>query len=157
MLNVAIPGWTTLALAHLVLDVNGTVSLDGRLLPAAAERIARLRPLLAIHLLSADTYGTLDAIATALSVPAVRLTDAESHTVQKARYVGRLGAASVVAVGNGANDEAMLREAALGIAVLGPEGLAVASLLAADVVAASIADALDLLLQPRRLVATLRR
>jgi soluble P-type ATPase len=49
----------------------------------------------------------------------------------------------------------MLREAALGVAVLGPEGLAVRALAAADVVVASI-DALVLLRSPKRLIATLR-
>lgn len=62
----------------------------------------------------------------------------------------------VAAVGNGANDAAMLREAALGIAVLGPEGLAAEALLAADVLVRDVRDALDLLLQPERLVATWR-
>jgi soluble P-type ATPase len=51
----------------------------------------------------------------------------------------------------------MLQAAALGIAVLGPEGLAAEAWQAADVVMASIHDALDLLLHPRRLVATLRK
>lgn len=74
---------------------------------------------------------------------------------QKAELVGRLGAESVIAVGNGRNDVAMLT-AALGIAVLGAEGCAGAALRAADVVVPSISDALDCLLEPRRLVATLR-
>ena len=68
----------------------------------------------------------------------------------------RLGHQKVAAVGNGANDRQMLEAAELGIAVLGGEGLAVASLSAADVVAGSIQDALDLLLYPKRLVVTLR-
>ena len=68
-----------------------------------------------------------------------------------------LGATNVVAVGNGANDVGMLRVAAVGIAVLGGEGLAIELFNAADVLAASIVDALDMLLVPSRIVATLRR
>jgi len=75
---------------------------------------------------------------------------------QKRSLVERLGAERVVAIGNGANDAGMLQAAALGIAVLGPEGLAGEAWQAADVVA-GIHQALDLLLHPRRLVATLRR
>jgi soluble P-type ATPase len=70
--------------------------------------------------------------------------------------VDELGAEHVVAIGNGANDAAMLQQAVLGIAVLGGEGLATACLTAADIVVPSIESALDLLLYPRRLVATLR-
>jgi soluble P-type ATPase len=51
----------------------------------------------------------------------------------------------------------MLREAAVGIAVVGPEGPAVGALATADVVVASLDDALGLLRSPKRLVATLRR
>jgi len=40
--------------------------------------------------------------------------------------------------------------------VLGREGLATAALQAAQAVASSIEDALDLILQPKRLAATLR-
>lgn len=157
MIEVDVPGRGSLRLAQLVLDVNGTLSRDGALLPGVPRRIAALRGLLEVRLLSADTFGRLDAIGTELGVVASRLRPGEPEAAQKAAVVRALGPATVVAVGNGANDAAMLREAALGIAVLGPEGLASEALAAAGVLAASIDDALDLLLHPRRLVATLRR
>jgi soluble P-type ATPase len=157
MLELAVPGVGPYRLAHLLLDVNGTLSLDGELLEGVAERLARLRAVLAVELLSADTHGRLDAIAAALGVAGYRLRAGEPEAAQKAARVHTLGPAAVVAIGNGANDEAMLRAAALGIAVLGREGLASAALAAADVVVPSIQDALDLLLQPLRLIGTLRR
>lgn len=157
MLTLEVPGWRSLRLEHLVLDVNGTLTLDGRLLSGVAERLAALRPQLEAHLLSADTFGRLDAIGAELQVPTVRLRPGEPEAEQKARFVRALGADRVVAIGNGANDRAMLRVAALGIAVLGPEGLAREAGAAADLLAGSITAALDLLLEPRRLVATLRR
>jgi soluble P-type ATPase len=61
-------------------------------------------------------------------------------------------------MGSTSNDALMLAEAALGICVLGPEGSALACLVhVVVVVVTSITDALDLLIYPRRLVATLRR
>ena len=155
-LTLDVPGWATLELAHLVLDVNGTIALDGMLIAGVDDRLVGLQRQVTVHLVSADTQGRLDAIAAEVGLQARRLTlglEAE----QKAQFVQELGPAQVVAIGNGANDVAMLRAAALGIAVLGPEGMAAAALTAADVVAASIHDALDLLTQPRRLIATLRR
>lgn len=157
MLELDVPGWRSLRLDHLVLDVNGTLTLDGRVLPGIAERLAALRPRLALHLLSADTFGRLDDIAAELDVTATRLRPGEPEAEQKARLVRALGADRVVAIGNGANDQGMLHAAALGIAVLGPEGLAAGAVAAADVLARSIEEALDLLLEPRRLAATLRR
>jgi soluble P-type ATPase len=60
-------------------------------------------------------------------------------------------------VGNGFDDHLMLHSAALGIAVILGEGAASKTLFEADVVCTSIASALDLLLFPQRLAATLRR
>jgi P-type E1-E2 ATPase len=157
MLDIAIPGWRTLRLEQLLLDVNGTLTRDGALLPGVAPRVAALRSTLAVRLLSADTFGRLEAVAAELGVRGQRLAPGEPEAEQKARVVRELGAAEVVAIGNGANDAAMLAEAAVGIAVLGPEGLAGGALAAADVLTASIEDALELLLNPKRLIATLRR
>lgn len=157
MIDVEIPGWRALHLHHLVLDVNGTLTLDGELLAGVSDRITLLNSLLDLHLLSADTFGRLDEIADCLGVKAVRLKAGEPEPAQKAGFVRALGSGQVAAMGNGANDVQMLQEAALGIAVLGPEGTATDALLAADLVVISPLDALDLLLNSRRLVATLRR
>jgi soluble P-type ATPase len=74
----------------------------------------------------------------------------------KVRALESYGANRCVAIGNGANDTEMLAAAALGIAVVGPEGASSAALAAGDVVCNSIVDALDLLIEPRLLIATLR-
>jgi len=110
-----------------------------------------------VRVLSADTFGRLDEQAAALGVPGLRLRAGEPEGAQKAAVVRDLGPAGVVAIGNGANDAEMLAAAAVGIAVLGPEGLSTRALASADLLVASIADALDLLIRPRRLIATLRR
>lgn len=156
MLTIEIPSHGTLELRHLALDMNGTLALDGRLLPGVAERIERLRETLVVSLISADTHGGLAENAARLGAQAVRLGPG-NEAAQKAEWVASLGAEAVAAIGNGANDADMLRAAALGIAVLGEEGLATPCLLAADLVAPSITAALDMLIFPRRLVATLRR
>ncbi|MFZ5918874.1 MAG: HAD family hydrolase [Chloroflexota bacterium] len=153
---VEIPGRERLSLRHLVLDLNGTIALDGELLPGVAERVAVLRDQMAVYLLTADTHGRGAITAGRLGIHFHRLT-AVAEAEQKADMVRQLGAAHVVALGNGANDALMLAEAALGIAVLGREGLSMAALQAADVVAPDVTAALDLLLNPKRLVATLRR
>jgi P-type E1-E2 ATPase len=157
MLEIDVPGLKTLRLAHLVLDVNGTLALDGILLDGVGERLNVVKSSLQVHLLSADTHGGLAAIAEQLEVSSVRLQPGSSEVEQKAAYLRQLGAGSVAAIGNGANDVGMLREAGLAIAVLGPEGLATGVLEHADILVTSPAAALDLLLRPKRLVATLRR
>jgi soluble P-type ATPase len=151
-LTVEIPGRETLTLHHLVLDQNGTLTDRGELIDGVAERVSRVKADLRLHLLSADTFGTLEQLARELDIEPHRVsTGAEKH-----RFLERLGPQGCVAIGNGANDERMLRAAALAIAVLGPEGTSTAAMMAAHVVCDSILRALDLLLDTRLLVATLR-
>jgi P-type E1-E2 ATPase len=90
-------------------------------------------------------------------VRAKRLEAGRPEAAQKADVVRQLGAERVVAIGNGANDADMLADAALGIAIVGPEGVAAGALAAADVVVPTISDALGLLVNSKRLIATLRR
>ena len=152
MIEIRVPGRGVYTIEHIVFDVNGTLALDGSLLPGVREAIVGLRQRVYVHMLTADTHGKQEEIDRILGFAAERIgTGAE-----KAEFVRTLGAARVAAVGNGANDADMLRAAALGIAVLGPEGLAVEALTAADIVVPDILTALELFLHPQRITATWR-
>lgn len=152
-LAVSAPGRADLRLVYLLLDVNGTLTERGRLIDGVLSRIDELRSVLEIRLLSADTFGTLDNVARQLGgLPVDRIASGED----KAALAAKIGAQHCAAIGNGANDELMLRTVALGFAVLGREGASPRTLAAADIVTPSIIDALDLLREPRVLTATLR-
>lgn len=151
-LTVSIPGKPSLHLHYLLLDFTGTLSLDGRLLPGVARRIARIGRSVHIMVATADTFGTAGK---ALKRLPVSLVSVETG-LDKSALVKKLGAKSVAAIGNGRNDVAMVRAAALAIAVIGQEGTSGELVRAADIVTMDIRDALDLLLNPLRLVATLR-
>jgi P-type E1-E2 ATPase len=149
-LTVKVPGRGSLHLVHLALDLNGTIATGGRVLPGARKRILALARLLRVTVLTADSYGVAGR---ALASMPVRVHPVKTGR-DKARWVStREG---VVAVGNGANDVGMLTAADLGVAVIGAEGTSAALVPAADILVPTIEDALDLLLDPRRLVATLR-
>jgi soluble P-type ATPase len=155
MLEITIPGCGNLRLRHLVLDYNGTLARDGSLLDGVRERVDALVAHLQVHVLTADTFGgarsELGGVACQFAI-----IPPGDQTVAKLRYVEQLEPESAVCIGNGRNDHLMLKEAALGIAVLQEEGVAAETLLAADVVAPDILAALDLLIHPLRLKATLR-
>jgi P-type E1-E2 ATPase len=156
MIELNIPGRGTLQLEHLVSDVNGTLAIDGQLLDGIVRAIKNLRDRLEVHLLTADTHGRQYLIDRQLGLQAVRVQPGD-EAGQKASYVRQLGAEHVVAIGQGANDAAMLEEAALGICVLSAEGTAVETMLAADLIAPDIITALELLDKPLRIVASLRK
>lgn len=156
MIEVDIPGYTIFQFRHLVLDVNGTIARDGQLIDGVGELLTELRSQLDIHLVTADTFGTQETLNKTLRLQAVRLR-VQNQVKAKLDYIEGLGFDKVVAVGNGANDAAMIEHAALGIIIIGPEGAAVTSLLRADIAVSDIRSALELLIHPKRLVATLRR
>ena len=66
------------------------------------------------------------------------------------------GSRHCAAIGNGRNDEAMLREAVLSVAVIDQEGAYGKLLKEADIVVRSMQDALDLFRFPDRIIADLR-
>jgi len=156
MIELNIPGRGLIQLQHLVCDVNGTLAVDGQLLDGVKQRLSTLRERLTLHLLTADTHGKQDIIDLQLGLKAVHIQPG-NEAEQKENYVQMLGAGTIVAIGQGANDAGMLRRAALGICVLSPEGTAVETLKGADLVVANIYEALDILEKPLRIVATLRK
>jgi P-type E1-E2 ATPase len=156
MIELNIPGRARLQLEHLVCDLNGTLALDGVLADGVVRKLNALRDRLVIHLITADTLGSLALIERQLKIEAVRI-DLQGEAAQKAAYVRSLGSEQVAAIGQGANDAAMLKEAALGICVLSTEGVAVETLLAADLVLPGIFPALELFDKPLRIVSSLRR
>jgi soluble P-type ATPase len=156
MIELTIPGRGQLHLEHLVTDVNGTLALDGTLIDGLAKRIASIRDRLMVHLLTSDTHGRQSLIDQQLNLTGTRL-DPGNEQEQKRLFVERLGSDSVIAMGQGANDAAMLKEAALGICVLGAEGTAAETLMSCDLIVPSIFAAFDLLDKPLRIVASLRK
>ena len=74
----------------------------------------------------------------------------------KLEYVKILGERQCICIGNGMNDRLMLGGCMLGIAVTGGECAAMQACNAADIVAPGIIEALELLINPKRLFATLR-
>jgi soluble P-type ATPase len=155
MLTIAIPGHESLRLEHLVLDFNGTLGCDGVLIPGVAERLHELSRQLNIHVVTADTFGNAAAALAGLPCE-LSILPVENQDAGKLARVERLGCDKTVCIGNGRNDRRMLKAAALGIAVIQREAASSETVIAADVVATNILDALDLLTQPTRLVATLR-
>lgn len=156
MIELNIPGKGTIQLEHLVSDVNGTLAVDGQLAEGLPRILTDLRDRLELHLLTADTHGKQKYIDQQLNLQAVRIPPGNENQ-QKANYVQNLDAQHVIAIGQGANDAAMLKTAAIGICVLSREGAAVETLLSADLVVPDIYTALELLEKPLRLVASLRK
>lgn len=152
MIRIDIPTRGIIELQHAVFDVNGTLAVDGILIPGVLDRLHILGEQLTLHALTAGTHGNIVQLERALGFPLHIIATGE----EKLRYVEQLGPASVIAFGNGINDVGMLGLAAIGVAILAGEGVATGTLQAADVLALGPVDAINLVLHPKRLIATLR-
>ena len=159
-IHVTIPFYGELHIASLLFDYNGTMAKDGILLAGAAERLEALSELVHIEVITADTFGTtrknLESLVSSGKVSLITMSSEVEGAVKKLERLRELGIATTCAIGNGRNDRLMLQAAALGIAILGDEGAAFQAIQDAAIVSRNIVDALDLLLHPKRLVATLR-
>ena len=156
MLRMEIPGRGVYSVEFLVLDMNGTISTDGRISGRLKDKINLLAKRLKVYILTADTRGDAQDRLGRMAAELVRI-DGGDGAAQKREFVSQIGAEKTIVVGNGYNDHLMMKEAALGIAVIGREGAATETICNADVLVTEIADALDLILKPLRHQATLRK
>ena len=155
MFEVDVPSFGHLKLEYLVSDFNGTLALDGNLPLKVKQKLNTIAESLRIFVLTSDEFGKAEEELKDVNCT-LHIIEEKNMDAQKAEFVRKLGAEKVVALGNGMNDRLMLKVAKLGIVVSGNEGCAVEALVAADVQVTNAVDGLDLLLNPKRLRATLK-
>ncbi|SFV55329.1 HAD family hydrolase, a [hydrothermal vent metagenome] len=155
-MRVDIPNYKRLEIQDIVCDYNGTIAKDGILLPRVAEIFERLQKEFRLHVITADTFGSVQKQLDDFDIE-IKILKSSDHTQEKAEYIKSLGAENSIALGNGNNDQEMLKAAQIGIAILGDEGCSRDAMMSADIVSHDISDALMLFLEPKRLIATLRR
>jgi soluble P-type ATPase len=155
MIAIDIPGWGDLNIENVVFDLNGTLARDGKIPPELKDKVNTLSEKVKVYILTADTQGTASKEIQELQAELVRIPGKDSKNA-KLEFLKTLRPEATAAIGNGNNDQLVLREAGLGIAILESEGMSVAALKNADMVVKDISDAFDLLLKPKRLIATLR-
>lgn len=155
MLEIHVPGFAELKLQHAVFDYNGTLAVDGLLIKDVAVQLNSLSKQLQIHIITGDTFATVKKEVAGINCQ-LTILPPENQAQAKVNYLRQLNSQEVVAFGNGRNDQLMLKEAAVGIAILGDEGAAAETMMAADIVVSNIFTAVNLIQYPRRLVASLR-
>ena len=156
MISIKNLGMDPLEISNLVLDFNGTIATDGKIIPEVKNQINAIKAQgVNVYCLTADSYGTATPQCEAAGIEVKSFPLAEAGK-EKAKIVHNLQGDSVV-IGNGLNDIPMLDAAAMAVAVIGPEGCCAKLIQHADVVVTSICDALNLLLKPTRAKGLLRK
>ena len=159
-INIEIPGFGPLTIRTIVSDYSGTLSRGGKLSAGVRERLMRLAELVDIHILTSDTFGTARSELAHLAVQ-IEILGQERHDVQKEQFVhNRCDARHVAAFGNGSNDRLLLKAVrdagGVAVAVDNGEGCAVKTMANANLFIHGAVNALDLLLEPNRVKASLR-
>jgi len=121
LIEIAIPGRGEYKFEHLVLDLNGTLTLDGKIIEGVSDRLGLLRKTIDVLVVTADTRGKAQELGQSLRVKIHKVKPGDEQA-QKLKLVQELGKDTTVSIGNGSNDALMLKESILGICVLGSEG-----------------------------------
>jgi len=145
-----IPNYGRIMAKTVIFDLNGTLGVEGKVRKDIKELLKELSEKYEIVVLSSDTFGTLKDEFNELDIKIERVKDGNEKLQKALEYEPYIG------VGNGNNDVRMLENAELAICVIGEEGASVEALLASDIVVKDIRDAINLLLNEKRLIATLR-
>ncbi len=154
MKNIPVPGWGSVELENLVLDLNGTLTESGAFMPGVIDYLEKLHSKgFNIFVLSGDTRGTLRH--TFEDSPGIQ-TIVTKTAHEKRIFVESIAAERTVCIGNGNIDVEMLKVAGLSICTIQAEGATPKAILQADIVVTNILDAFEILLDPDKLIATLR-
>ncbi len=153
---IEIPHFGNIDIENILFDYNGTLATDGHLNPETERLLIKICGEYKVYVITADTFGTVKEALQDFDLQVLVLASAD-HTAEKAAFLTKLGKEKTVALGNGNNDAKMLEEALLSFAVMGDEGCSKETLLASDIVVKEIVSAMGMLLNPKRLIATLRR
>jgi len=152
-MKLNIPNVGEIEIKNIVLDYNGTIAKDGKVKESVKKYINKLSGEFDIYVITADTHGSAAKNLSDTSVKLHILTS-NNHTKEKEEFVKSLE--GVFAVGNGSNDSLMLKAADLGVCIIEDEGASVKSIINSDIVCRSIEEAFELLIKPKRIIATLR-
>ena len=152
---IEIPGFGDLNIEHIVCDYNGTLAAAGITPEGVKVLLNRLAEKYKVHVITADTFGTVERELQGVNCSIV-IIPGTNQTRAKLDYITGLGADRCAAIGNGSNDRFMLKEAALGICLMGDEGAFTGAMLESEIICRNISDALNLFLETKRLIATLR-
>lgn len=154
MILIERPGQEALQIDHLLIDFEGTLAMDRRVHPKAKDKINLLSKRLKIYIFAKEEKERVEEVLRRVRAEIVFLNQGDSSK-QKLEFLNSLGGFRTAVIGNGVDDLPMLKEAALGMVILGKEGTSGALIQVANLIFTNVIDALDFLLKPLRQRATL--
>lgn len=155
MKKIKVPGFKEIVAENLIMDYNGTLAKNGKILDGVIDKLRDIKEDLNIYILTADTFGTVHSQFENTNIKII-VVDSEDSSISKRAAVESLGVDNSICIGNGYNDIEMMQVATLSIGIAQEEGMSGKLFLYSDMVFVSILDALDSIINPDRIIATLR-
>jgi soluble P-type ATPase len=138
----------------IVLDLNGTLSVMGKIVEGVVERIAVLKKLgINVILFTGDQRGNAADFCKELGIEFRKA----SNSAEKEKLFLELDSNTTAAIGNARIDIGKFKHAALSIATLQAEGIHAGILSYVDIIVPCINNALDLFIDADALKATMRK
>ena len=141
-------------LTTIILDLNGTLAVHGKLVSGVTERITKLKEMgFKLYLFTGDQRGNASQLAAELGIEVKKATTSD----EKQALTEKLDVQKTVAIGNARIDIGTFLPCKLRIGTMQAEGIHTGILSHIDILVPSITDALDLLLNENTFNATLRK
>jgi soluble P-type ATPase len=150
----SIPEAGELEIQTIILDLNGTLTVGGKVPGNVKEQLSKLKGMgFNIIFFTGNTRGDADEIAADLGIEWKLAKNGQDKKAE----AEKLNPSTCASIGNGLIDLELMRVVRLRIVTLQAEGVHIQTLLNSDIVVPTINDALDLFLDEQRLIATLRK
>lgn len=149
-----VPGVGTIEIKTIILDLNGTLSVNGKIPDGVKERFEKLKNLgIKVILFTADQRGTAEDLCKEYEIDFVRTKNGEEKETAMKNYDPE----TTAAIGNARIDIGTFRHAKVSVATLQAEGIHADIISSVDVIVPSINDALDFFIDPDTFSATMRK
>ena len=147
-------GVEEIELTNIILDLNGTLAVNGIIVDGVKERIQKLKQLgYEVYLFTGDQRGNAAAQAAKLGIKVKKAISSD----EKEKLTKELETEKTVSIGNARIDIGAFKPCALRIGTLQGEGIHTEILEHIDLLVPSVNNALDLLIDPNIFNATMRK
>jgi P-type E1-E2 ATPase len=137
----------------IILDLNGTLSVKGKIVEGVKERFAKLKEMgIDVVFLSGDQRGTAEDLAKDLGI---EFTKAKTGKDKEHLFL-KHDPNTTAAIGNARIDNGKFKHAIVSVATIQAEGIHVGVLQHVDILVTSVLDALDIFIDPNSLAATMK-
>ncbi len=148
-----IPNRKKIEIKTIILDLNGTLAIKGKLVSGSAKKIRKLKKLgYKVVLFTGDQRGNANKLCKSLGIKYIKA----SKTGDKEKAILELDPETCATIGNGRIDIETFKHAKISILTLQNEGIHVDIIPFADLIVPSVVDALDLFIDKDSLIATMK-